>query len=95
MNKPLACAIILSAVFLSACSGLPNKMRVSCDDELDTAWKELDIAKAQGFSGTVSYTKALSLITSAKTMQTVEKFDACHNQATKARFYISESLAGR
>ena len=62
---------------------------------IDAAWSELSIAKADGFSGTVSYTKALGLITSARTMQTVENFDACYNQAKDARFYIRESRKGQ
>ena len=95
MKKLLPALLVIAATALTACSGAPTKFRVSCDTELDTAWQELDIAKAEGFAGTVSYTKALSLITSAKTMQTVEKFESCYNQASKARFYISESRQGR
>ncbi|MGN0920276.1 MAG: hypothetical protein ACI4NJ_00965 [Cellvibrio sp.] len=63
--------------------------------ELDAAWSELSIAKTAGFSGSISYTKALSLITAAKTMQTVENFDNCYNNAKTARFYIRESQQGR
>lgn len=83
------------AAALAACSGTPASYRTSCASEVDAAWKELDIAKAEGFAGTVSYTKALSLITAARTMQTVENFDGCYRNAKKARFYIGESRAGR
>ena len=31
--------------------------RERCGLLLDSAWKELDLAKAQGFSGTVSYSR--------------------------------------
>ena len=57
--------------------------------------KELDLAKAEGFAGTVSYSKALSLLTGAKTQQQFEAFEGCSNKAEKARFYIRESRAGR
>lgn len=79
---------------LSACAG-KTQFRSACDQEIEAAWSELSIAKADGFSGTVSYTKALGLITTARTMQTVENFDACYNQAKDARFYIRESSKGQ
>ena len=88
-------AIIACAIMLVACAGSPSSYRVSCGSELDAAWNELSIARAEGFAGTVSYAKALSLITTARTMQTVENFDGCYKNAQKARFYIQESRAGR
>jgi uncharacterized lipoprotein YbaY len=81
------------AVLLSACAHTPQ-YRSSCASESDKAWKELSIAKAKGFSGTVAYAKALSLLTAAKTMQTVENHDACYKDAKKAREYISQSYKG-
>ena len=80
---------------LAACAGGPSAYRVACSNELDAAWTELSIAKADGFAGTVSHAKALSLITSARTQQTVENFDGCYKNASKARFYIKESRSGR
>lgn len=79
---------------LSACAG-KTQYRNACASEVDAAWSELSIAKADGFSGTVSYTKALSLITAARTMQAVENFDNCYNNAKDARFYIRESRKGQ
>lgn len=87
-------SLLALVVGLSACAG-KTQYRSACDQELDAAWSELSIAKAEGFSGTVSYTKALGLITSARTMQTVENFDNCYNQAKDARFYIRESRKGQ
>ncbi len=86
--------LFVVAASLSACAG-KTQYRSACDQEIDAAWNELSIAKAEGFSGTVSYTKALGLITSARTMQTVENFDNCYNQAKDARFYIRESRKGQ
>jgi hypothetical protein len=59
------------------------------------ATKELDLAKAQGFSGTVSYSKAAGLLTRAKTNQVVEDYAECIETAERARFYIAESRKGR
>ncbi len=66
-----------------------------CGSELDAAWKEIDIAKVKGFSGTVSYTKALGLVSLARSMQTIENFDDCVNNAKSARYYITQSRLGR
>jgi len=87
-------SLFVLATTLSACAG-KTQYREACDKEIEAAWSELSIAKADGFSGTVSYTKALGLITSARTMQTVENFDNCYNQAKDARFYIRESRKGQ
>ncbi|HZJ94253.1 MAG TPA: hypothetical protein VFD11_01570 [Thiopseudomonas sp.] len=82
------------AVVLVGCAAKTD-YRYSCANELDAAWKELDIAKAEGFAGTVSYSKALTLITSAKTQQQFEAYQGCTEKSKKARFYIRESRAGR
>ncbi|AGL86115.1 putative lipoprotein [Pseudomonas protegens CHA0] len=84
----------LIALVLTGCAG-KTAYRDSCGTQLDAAWHELDLAKAEGFAGTVSYSKALSLLTGAKTQQQFEAFEGCTNKAEKARFYIRESRAGR
>ena len=55
----------------------------------------LDLAKAQGFAGTVSYGKALGLLTRAKANQAVEDYAECVDTASRARFFIAESRKGR
>lgn len=90
----LISSIVAITATVSACAG-KTQYRSACAQEIDAAWSELSIAKADGFSGTVSYTKALGLITSARTMQTVENFDNCYNHAKDARFYIRESRKGQ
>jgi len=87
--------VLCSLLALGACSATPTSYRATCASEVDAAWDELSIAKAAGFAGGVSYTKALSLITAARSMQAVENFDGCYKNAQKARFYIRESKAGR
>lgn len=82
------------ALALAGCAG-KTQNRDGCAYSLNAAWKELDIAKAEGFAGTVSYSKALTLITAAKTQQQFEAYDSCVEEAERARFYIRESRAGR
>lgn len=84
----------LFVVVLAGCAGKTG-YRESCASQLDSAWQELDLAKAEGLAGTVSYSKALSLLTGAKTQQQFEAFEGCTQKAEKARFYIRESRAGR
>ena len=84
----------LIALAVPGCAGT-KAYRDSWATNLDSAWHELDLAKAEGFAGTVSYSKALSLLTAAKTQQQFEAFEGCTKKAEKARFYIRESRAGR
>jgi len=86
--------LLIISLTLIACSAT-DKGRNQCANSLNAAWNELDIAKAEGFAGSVSYTKALTLLTAAKTQQQVESYSRCINNANKARFYIKESRAGR
>jgi len=81
------------SICLYSCAS-KTEFRSSCASESDAAWKELSLAKAKGFGGTVSYTKALSLLTAARTMQVAENFDACYNNAKEARSYIRSSYKG-
>jgi len=55
----------------------------------------MDVAKVDGFAGTVSFAKAVGLLTSAKTQQTLEHFERCADDAERASFYIDEARKGR
>ncbi len=48
----------LIALALAGCAG-KTAYRDSCGSQLDAAWHELDPAKAEGFAGTVSYSKGV------------------------------------
>ena len=89
----LISSLIAFTFILTSCSG-KTAYRDSCGNEVDAAWNELSLAKTKGLVGTVSYTKAASHITAARTMQAVENFDACYKEAKKARTYIRASYKG-
>jgi hypothetical protein len=91
MQRILAIALLAA---LAGC-GTTQQGRDACASRLDAAWKELDIAKVDGFAGTVSYARAAGLLTSAKTQQALENFARCAEEAERARFYIAESRKGR
>ena len=84
----------LLAIALSGCTAKASH-RGACASQLSAAWQELDLAKAEGFAGTVSYSKALALLTGAKTQQQFEAYAGCVRKVQKARFYVRESRAGR
>jgi hypothetical protein len=86
-------AVALAAL-LAGC-GTTMRGREACAARLDAAWKELDSAKVAGFAGSVSFAKAVGLLTSAKTQQTLENFERCADEAERASFYIRESRLGR
>ncbi len=82
------------SVLLTSCAAT-QVGRQSCASQLEAAWKELDIAKSEGFAGTVSYSKAVGLLSAAKFQQTIERYDSCINKASRARTYIKESKKGQ
>ena len=91
--KHLICLSLL-ALFLTGCAA-KTAYRDSCASQLAAAWSEQSLAEAEGFTGTVSYSKAMALLTGAKTQQQFEAFRGCTQKAKKARFYLRESRAGR
>ena len=86
--------LMLAVILLPACAA-QSVGRDNCATHLNAAWRELDLAKAEGFAGTVSYGKAVGLLTGAKSQQTFERYEGCIDKADRARFYISESRRGR
>ena len=94
-NLMITITVVIATLALTACAGARKGYSAEqCRQSVDTAYKELNFAKSEGFAGTVNYTKAASLLTAAKTNQTFESYDACVENAEKARFYISESKKG-
>ncbi|WP_036230997.1 hypothetical protein [Marinobacterium jannaschii] len=81
------------AVLLAGCAGKPNQGRVdlACHSGIEAAYDELSFARSQGFSGSVAWTKASTLLGSAKVMEQVENYDGCLANVEKARFYIRQS----
>ena len=86
----LAC---LLPPLLTHCAGAPKnpQLAIQCQQGLDSAFHELDQAKANGFGGPVSWTKAATLLSAARVQQQFDKFPNCVNKIERARFYIKES----
>jgi hypothetical protein len=87
--------LLLVALVMLAGGCAVTQGRERCGALLDAAWQELDLAKAEGFAGTVSHGKAAALFAHAKGQQTLERYPSCIEAAEKARFYIGESRKAR
>ena len=81
------------AASIAACPGPPRNPDIAeqCEDGLEIAYKELDFAKARGFSGTVAWTQAASLLSAASVQKEFRKFPNCVDKVRRARYYIEQS----
>ena len=88
----ITASLLFSSLFTN-CAGAPNNPQLAnkCEQGLQSAFQELDQAKTKGFGGTVSWTKAATLLSTAKLQQQFDKFPNCVNKIERARFYIKES----
>jgi len=86
-------AIVGLAGLLAACPGPPKNSEAAdqCDNGLKIAYDELDYAQAKGFSGTVDWTKAASLLSAASIQKEFGKYPNCIDKVQRARYYIEES----
>ena len=88
----------IAAVFgiltaLTACAGSPNDVELArqCENGLKSAYQELDFAKANGFGGTVDWSKAAGLLSAASIQNEFGKYPNCVNKVQRARHYIKKS----
>jgi len=86
-------AIIAIASIVAACAGAPKDIALArqCESGLKTAYQELDFARANGFGGTVDWTKAASLLSAASVQQEFGKYPNCVDKVRRARYYIGQS----
>ena len=95
-KKVARIAVIIGiAGSVAACSGPPKDIELAkqCERGLKVAFEELDFAKANGFSGTVDWTKAASLLSAASIQQEFGKYPNCVDKVRRARYYIAQSRA--
>jgi len=91
LTRPtIAAALILTA--LSACTGEREErgLRTACEGGLDIAYRELNQAEADGFSSSVKWTKAASLLAAAKVQEQFEEYQNCVEKVAQAREYLRE-----
>lgn len=94
--KVLGAAGLAASLFLAGCAGQPQQGRsdLACKTGIATTYDELSFARSQGFSGSVAWSKAASLLGSAKVLEQVENYSQCIDNVEKARFYIRQSQGG-
>jgi hypothetical protein len=92
MRSLIITGLTLLLVVTAGCAGNPNSsLARQCENGLDVAYKELDFAKANGFGGTVEYSKAASLLGAAKIQSEFGKYPNCIDKVQRARAYIVKS----
>ncbi len=86
-------AIVGIAGVITACPGAPKDIELAkqCRSGLEVAYEALDFAKARGFSGTLDWTKAASLLSAASIQQEFGKYPNCVDKVRRARYYIEQS----
>lgn len=87
-----ALCLVSIAALTAACSGrIASDQAVQCSEGLKTAYGELEDAKVKGFSGTLAWSKAASLLTAASVQKEFEKYPNCVDKVERARLYIREA----
>lgn len=91
-SYPSTFGLILLMALLSACSGrVGTTAAAECSNGLSAAYAELEEAKVKGFGGSLSWSKAASLLTSASVQRQLERYPSCIDKVRRARFYIQDS----
>jgi len=90
--KKLSYSFLLLTFLIAGCETNPSSASArQCQQGLKQAYKELNIAKVKGFSGTVEYTKAATLLTGASIQYEFGKYPNCINKVKRARKFIKNS----
>lgn len=94
--KKFSYSFLLTIFLISGCEVNPASQSArQCNDGVKQAYKELNIAKVNGFSGTVEYTKAATLLTGASIQYEFGKYNNCINKVQRARRFIKNSQVKR
>lgn len=92
MRSIFVTVLTLFLAVIAGCAGNPDSsLATQCENGLEVAYKELDYAKANGFDGTVEYSKAASLLGAAKIQSEFGKYPNCIEKVQRARAYIGKS----
>lgn len=85
-------SFLLSLLLVGGCQTNPSSPSArQCQQGLKIANKELNFAKAKGFSGTVEFTKAATLLTGAAIQYEFGKYPNCIDKVKRARRFIKKS----
>lgn len=90
--KILSYAFLFTIFLIAGCNANPaSKSARQCDQGIKQAYKELNAAKVKGFSGSVEYTKAATLLTGASIQYEFGKYPNCIGKVKRARRFIRNS----
>jgi hypothetical protein len=71
--------------------GAKGGLAAECENGLKAASRELDLAKAKGFGGTVEFSKAATLLAGAKVQSEFHKWPNCVDKVRRARRFLAKS----
>jgi hypothetical protein len=90
--KKISLSLLFLVFLITGCATNPSsRLARQCQDGLKIANQELNFAKAKGFSGTVEYTKAATLLTGAAIQYEFGKYPNCIDKVKRARRFIKNS----
>lgn len=90
--KKLSYLFLLTIFLIAGCETNPSSQSArQCQEGLKAAYKELNFAEAQGFSGTVEYTKAATLLSGASIQYEFGKYPNCIDKVNRANVFIKNS----
>ena len=90
--KKISYSFLFLFFLIAGCDTNPSSESArQCWEGIKLAKQELNFAKAQGFSGTVEYTKAATLITGASIQYEFGKYPNCISKVKRARQFIKNS----
>lgn len=90
LHRILLVAVL--SVWLPACANNPNSSKaIQCERGIAEVNAMLKQAKAKGLGGTVSVTKAASLLAAAKVQLEFGKFPNCIYKVNKARQHLKRA----
>ena len=86
--------VLILAVLLVSQSAIASQ-ESRCSKGLETAQKELNVAKVQGFGGSVAFAKAAGLLTGAAVQKQFGKYRNCIVKVQRARRLIKKARQGK
>ncbi|MCK5387353.1 MAG: hypothetical protein KAJ39_09205 [Gammaproteobacteria bacterium] len=90
--KNISYLLVAVMLLVAGCETNPaSKSARQCQHGLEVANKELNFAKAKGFSGTVEFAKAATLLTGAAIQYEFGKYSNCIDKVKRARKFIKRS----
>ena len=97
LKKCLYVTVAVMSIALAGCkTGLmTHQSKTDCAHGLENAYDDLNAAKDAGYQSSVSWSKAATMISSAKVKQSHQDFSGCVDDVKQANYLIEQSKKGQ